>query len=50
MHQHLFNHIDIKPENINVPDGTVAINEESILHWLWNEHKKVGGLDFQLLE
>jgi glucosamine-6-phosphate deaminase len=27
MHQHLFNHIDIKPENINVPDGTVAINE-----------------------
>ena len=25
MHQHLFNHIDIKPENINIPDGTVAI-------------------------
>ena len=27
MHQHLFDHIDIKPENVHIPDGTVAINE-----------------------
>lgn len=27
MHQYLFNHIDIKPENVNIPDGTVAIEE-----------------------
>jgi glucosamine-6-phosphate deaminase len=24
LHQHLFDHIDIKSENINIPDGTVA--------------------------
>jgi glucosamine-6-phosphate deaminase len=50
MHQHLFNHIDIKRENINVPDGTVAINE---LNQYCIDYemkiKKAGGLDFQLL-
>lgn len=50
MHQHLFNHIDIKPENINIPDGTVAIEE---LHQYCIDYetniKNAGGLDFQLL-
>jgi glucosamine-6-phosphate deaminase len=50
MHQHLFNLIDIKSENINVPDGTVAINE---LNQYCIDYemkiKKAGGLDFQLL-
>ena len=27
MHQHLFNHIDIDPENVNIPDGTVAFED-----------------------
>ena len=27
MHQHLFNHIDINPENINIPSGTVTQDE-----------------------
>jgi len=27
MHQHLFNHIDIKPENIHIPCGTVSHEE-----------------------
>jgi glucosamine-6-phosphate deaminase len=27
MHQHFFDHIDIKAENINIPDGTVSIEE-----------------------
>ncbi|KJD31191.1 glucosamine-6-phosphate deaminase [Tamlana nanhaiensis] len=50
MHEHLFNHIDIVPENINIPDGTVS-NEE--LHQYCIDYemkiKAYGGLDFQLL-
>ncbi|SDW58301.1 glucosamine-6-phosphate deaminase [Flavobacterium degerlachei] len=50
MHEHLFNHIDIKPENINIPDGTVAIedlNQYCVDYEL--KIKNAGGLDFQLL-
>ena len=50
MHQHLFNHIDIKPENINIPDGTVALEE---LNQYCTDYdlkiKQSGGIDFQLL-
>lgn len=50
MHQHLFNHIDIKPENINIPDGTIRI-EDLNQYCIDYENKiiKAGGLDFQLL-
>jgi glucosamine-6-phosphate deaminase len=50
MHQHLFNHIDIKPENVNIPDGTIALeqlNQYCIDYEL--KIKQAGGLDFQLL-
>ena len=50
MHQHLFDHIDIKLENINIPDGTVSIEEikqYSIDYEI--KIKNLGGLDFQLL-
>ncbi len=50
MHQHLFNHIDISPENINIPDGTVAfeyLNQYCIDYEM--SIKNAGGLDFQLL-
>ena len=50
MHEHLFNHVDILPENINIPDGTVTA--ENILQYCIDYEmkiKKVGGLDFQLL-
>ena len=50
MHQHLFNHIDIAPENINIPNGTVSSEE---LHQYCIDYdlkiKDYGGLDFQLL-
>jgi glucosamine-6-phosphate deaminase len=50
MHQHLFNHIDIKPENINIPDGTVVL-EELNQYCIDYEAKikNTGGIDFQLL-
>ena len=50
MHQHLFNHIDINLENINIPNGTVSQVE---LHQYCIDYdlkiKDYGGLDFQLL-
>ncbi|MDN3665193.1 glucosamine-6-phosphate deaminase [Algibacter miyuki] len=50
MHEHLFNHVDILPENVNVPNGTVSPEE---LHQYCidyeNKIKNLGGLDFQLL-
>lgn len=50
MHEHFFNHIDIRPENINIPDGTLSTEE---LHdYCINYENKIndlGGLDFQLL-
>ncbi len=50
MHQHLFNHIDINPENVHIPSGTVAFEE--INQWCIDYEMKIkeaGGLDFQLL-
>ena len=50
MHQYLFNHIDIKPENVNIPDGTVAsdeLNQYCVDYEI--KIKEAGGLDFQLL-
>jgi glucosamine-6-phosphate deaminase len=50
MHEHLFNHIDILPENINIPDGTLPI--EKVKEYCLNYEKKIeaaGGIDVQLL-
>lgn len=50
MHEHLFNHVDILPENINIPDGKVS-GEDLYQYCIDYEMKikAVGGLDFQLL-
>ncbi|MBF4516077.1 glucosamine-6-phosphate deaminase [Flavobacterium sp. ANB] len=50
MHEHLFNHVDIHPENINVPNGNVS-NEDLQQYCIDYEMKikAYGGLDFQLL-
>ena len=50
MHEHLFNHIDIPAENVNIPDGTIA--QEAIKPYCIGYEAKIkaaGGLDFQLL-
>ena len=50
MHEHLFNHIDILPENINIPDGNVSstgLYQYCIDYGM--KIKAVGGLDYQLL-
>ncbi|MEO9802135.1 MAG: glucosamine-6-phosphate deaminase [Reichenbachiella sp.] len=50
MHHHLFDHVDILPENINVPSGKIAF--EHIAEYCTQYEEKIesyGGLDFQLL-
>ena len=50
MNIHLFDHIDIKKENIHIPDGTVK--KEDINAYCDEYEKRIlneGGLDFQLL-
>lgn len=50
MHEHLFDHIDIIPENIHIPDGTIDNN--NIYQYCIDYEmaiKEAGGLDFQLL-
>ena len=50
MHEYLFNHINIKPENIHIPDGTLKKDE---LAAFCEEYEakiaQVGGLDVQIL-
>jgi len=50
MHEHLFNHVNILPENINIPDGNVS--SEELQQYCIDYEMKIksyGGLDFQLL-
>ena len=50
MNEHLFKHIDILPENINIPHGKIS-PEELYQYCIDYETKikKAGGIDFQLL-
>jgi len=48
MYEELFKHINIKRENIHVPDG-ITKEPEAFCKWYEEEIKKVGGIDLQLL-
>ena len=50
MNYHLFDHVDIPKENINIPQGNIS--SKSIYSFCSGYEKKInelGGLDFQLL-
>ncbi|GGF13129.1 glucosamine-6-phosphate deaminase [Hymenobacter cavernae] len=50
MHEQLFNHVDIRPENIHIPDGTLPI--EKVREYCQAYERQIeecGGLDLQLL-
>ena len=50
MYEQFFNHVDIKPENVFIPDGTLS--PEGIKEYCENYENKIdlfGGIDFQLL-
>ncbi len=50
MHEHLFDHVNIRPENIHIPNGTLSPGE--IKEYCLDYERKIqqaGGIDFQLL-
>ncbi len=50
MHEHLFDHVDIDPDHINIPSGRVELSEVYNYCMKYEEKiKSYGGLDFQLL-
>jgi glucosamine-6-phosphate deaminase len=50
MREHLFDHIDILPENIHIPDGTLQKEEVASFCKAYDEKiARLGGIDFQLL-
>ena len=50
MHEHLFDHIDISPENIHIPNGQLGRNDIAAACEEYEEKiREVGGIDLQLL-
>lgn len=50
MNEHLFDHIDIEPENIHIPDGTIPREEIPEFCRLYEEKiEAAGGIDIQIL-
>jgi glucosamine-6-phosphate deaminase len=50
MHEYLFDHIDIDPKNVNIPDGT--LERDAVGPFCAEYERKIkeyGGIDFQLL-
>lgn len=48
MHEELFSHINVKKENIHIPDGLTK-NPEEFCRLYEEEIKKAGGIDLQIL-
>lgn len=50
MQEYLFNHIDIDPANVHVPDGTLEVADiAAYCHTYENKIEALGGLDLQIL-
>ncbi len=50
MHEYLFDHVDIDPKNIHIPDGTIGMDEvESYCEKYEKMIDLIGGIDIQLL-
>jgi glucosamine-6-phosphate deaminase len=50
MNEHLFDHLDIRPENVHIPDGTLA--PEQVADYCRDYEQKItdaGGIDIQIL-
>ncbi len=50
MNEYLFDHVDIRPENVNIPDGTIPLEEVGAYCESYEKKIKLaGGIDIQLL-
>ncbi|OQA92579.1 MAG: Glucosamine-6-phosphate deaminase 1 [Elusimicrobia bacterium ADurb.Bin231] len=48
MYEELFKHVNIKKENIHIPNG-LSKNPDKFCQWYEDEIKKAGGIDLQIL-
>src|SRR5881394_3780922 len=48
MHEHLFRHINIPPQNVHIPSGTTT-NYRAFCDWYEARIKQCGGIDLQIL-
>jgi glucosamine-6-phosphate deaminase len=48
MHENLFKHINIPPQNIHIPSGTTG-NYRAFCEWFEQQIKACGGIDLQIL-
>ncbi len=48
MHENLFKHINIPPQNIHIPSGTTG-NYRAFCEWYEQQIKACGGIDLQIL-
>ena len=48
MHEHFFRHVNIQPQNINIPSGTTS-NYPAFCAWYEQRIKDCGGIDVQIL-
>lgn len=50
MHEHLFDHIDLPPDQIHIPDGTIEKSDASEYCQLYEKSiRDAGGIDLQIL-
>lgn len=50
MHEHLFDHVDIVPANVHIPDGSIAKDRVAAFCAAYEQRiRDVGGIDLQLL-
>jgi glucosamine-6-phosphate deaminase len=50
MREHLFDHIDIDPKNIHIPDGTLELGEVAAFCQEYERQiREAGGIDYQIL-
>ena len=48
MHKHFFQHVNIPPQNINIPSGTTS-NYPAFCQWYESRIAECGGIDLQIL-
>jgi glucosamine-6-phosphate deaminase len=48
MHEHFFKHVNIPPENINIPSGSTS-NYHAFCEWFEQRIAECGGIDLQIL-
>jgi glucosamine-6-phosphate deaminase len=48
MHEHFFRHVNIQPQNINIPSGTTS-NYPAFCQWWESRIAECGGIDLQIL-